>query len=558
MFDWNAVKELGTYLGLGIDDSMVAKLSSNPDNGRLMELLRLSMAGNFRKKYPEDTVDLLVKIITGTDLKRLSCENDRGTAFSRDVFGRLSSTVPWHADEVAYDKAFEEFDVVFQQFIRSFKAAFAGMASALGLKQEKVSLEYAGVKDYLMELKELPCRRLGELSFAHTLQGDPALSGYIGTLLKKYEDKAIARENCQNILEIMNKAAGYPGYYKNMDGQQKFIESRPILLAISELQLYPVKETAKGDLLSALGILLFNVFPAPKLLKFISKFEPSPENDLLSYEYHAILALNYLLYGKMAEAAAYNERALNFAMDEEKRAYTYILGSCIHLNKKDFDEALKALYNCSSVTRDGRLRATALFYMGIIHYEMGNVTDALDCFKKAGTGMEDDLDIMSVCNDIGTCAMVLGDLKEAIKAFESVDSASRFMSNKTAKELKSIAYGNLGIIHMSMRNYDRAMDYYKQALKLDKEAHDKKRAANDLGNIGLALKAGHDNKLALEYFKSSLSVSFSDDYLEGVIFSFDQIEQLMALEGRSEEAEAFKQEVIRRNPGIAKMLKRWT
>jgi tetratricopeptide (TPR) repeat protein len=107
-----------------------------------------------------------------------------------------------------------------------------------------------------------------------------------------------------------------------------------------------------------------------------------------------------------------------------------------------------------------------------------------------------------------------------------------------------------------MASYELAMECFKEALRLDRDTHNKKGLANQLGNIGLALKLKGDYKLALEYFKSSLNVSFIGDYAEGVLFSFSQIEQLMALEGRYGEAESLKQDMIRQNPDIARMLRR--
>jgi tetratricopeptide (TPR) repeat protein len=327
-------------------------------------------------------------------------------------------------------------------------------------------------------------------------------------------------------------------------------------VAISELQLYPVKEPSKADLLSILSILLFNVFPAPKLLKFIARFQPGPENDALQYDYHAILAMNFMLTGKLEEAAAYNEKALKHAGDEEKRAYTHIMDSCIRLKQGNIDEAVNALYRCSALTRDRRMKATALFYQGIIYYEKGSVPEALESFRSARISLDDELDIMNACNNIGACAMLQADLKAAIREFENVEYIGRYMSSKAAKSLKAVAGGSLGLIYFNMSNYDRAIDFFKDTLRLDRELHDKKGAADQLGNIGLALKAKQDYKPALEYFKAALNISFAEDYLEGTLFSFSRIEQLMALEGRYDEAESFKQEVIRRNPDISKMLRK--
>jgi tetratricopeptide (TPR) repeat protein len=555
MNDWDAIRELGIYIGLEIDSRLFEKITSSPKSERSLELLRSSLAGAFRKKYDDKTVELLDGIIFGTDFSLLSGDGEHVEVLSRDVFRRLSWTYR-HDGEMAYQKAFEEFNVYFRYFIRSFRATFKSIVYFLALKKEPVCLKNGGNKDYLMELKELPCRKMGELRFPDMLQTGTALYDYIETLLKKYEGVALEENNCRNILDILGKLSGFPGYFKALSPQQKLIETRPMILAISDLQLYPGKEASKNDLLSALAILLFNVYPTPKLLKFIVKFQPSPENELLSYEYNAILALNYLLWGKPNEAAAFNEKAMGFAADEEKRANTHILSSCIHLGRKDYNAALNALYNCTSLSKDLGLRSSAYFYMGLINYETGNAREALDCFKISAASLEEDTDLMVLCNNIGACTMALGDIKGAVKPFEKAIQTGRSLNSNTAKAYTAIAYGCLGIVRLSMGDYGSAIECCKASLKLHKDLHDKKRSADQLGNIGLALKCAGEYGHALEYFKSSLSVSFSDDYLEGVLFSFDQIEQLMAFEGRFEDAESFRQEVIRRNPGIAKMLKK--
>jgi len=194
--------------------------------------------------------------------------------------------------------------------------------------------------------------------------------------------------------------------------------------------------------------------------------------------------------------------------------------------------------------------------MGIIHYELDHIDDAIWCFKQARVGIDDDIDLMSVCNDLGTCAMVKGDLKAAIRAFEQADELGRLMGSSTAKFLRSVAYSNLGIVHMSMLDYLRATEYFKKALLLSRETHNKISIANQIGNIGLAQKRRLEFGSSLEYFKSALNFSYSIDYPEGVSFAYGQVEQLMALQGSFDEAEAYRQEVIRRNPGIAKMLKK--
>lgn len=548
MCDRDGVKKLAAYLGRDIDDSLLA------GQGRPLDIICGSLKA-FSKNYSQDTVDVIARAIAATDVTTLPGNGPNEEALAQDVFRRLSLELHPQLERDAYEAEFLKFSITFQRFTRWFRAALDAAMYMKGLKNEVIALDNAGARDHISELKELPSRRLGELNFGYRMHGCAAISKYIESLLNKY-GHVISPDNCSNIIGIMNKVSAHPGYFKSMSADQKLVEARPLIVAISELQLYPVKEPAKADLLSALSILLFNVFPAPKLLKFIARFQPSPENDALQYDYNAILAMNFMLAGKLDEASGFNEKALKYAGDEEKRAYTHIMDSCIRLKQGNIDEAVNALYRCSALTRDRRMKATALFYQGIIYYEKGSVPEALESFRSARISLDDELDIMNACNNIGACAMLQGDLKTAIREFENVEYIGRYMSSKAAKFLKSVASSSLGLIYFNMSNYGRAIDFFKDTLRLDRELHDKKGVADQLGNIGLALKAKQDYKTALEYFKAALNISFAEDYLEGTLFSFSRIEQLMALEGRYDEAESFKQEVIRRNPDISKMLRK--
>ncbi len=551
MDSWSIVKNLAVYLGLDIDDRIVSRLASSPGGERFLELIRASTHDVFGRKYLPDEVKSIMRAIVEADLRSFDEDSPRARChlLSKSVYERSIA---------ASGGPFMEFDSVFQDFIRRFKSTLEGIISVLGLANERISLDNTGIKEYLVELKELPCRRLGGLSAGpiYMTKSKVSSSKYIISLLKKYEGIALSSESCNGAIETIDKVSGYTEYFKLLDSEKKLVESRPVLLAISELHRYHENEADKRDMLSALSMLLFNIFPTPKLLKFVAKFEPNPGNDLLSFDHSAFLALNYTLLGRLPEAAIYNERAYNSALDEERRAYTHMLGSCICINRHQYDEAINNLLKCVSLAKDRRIIAVSRFYMGIIHYEMDQIDDAIWCFKQARVGIDDEIDLMSVCNDLGTCAMVKGDMKAAARSFEQVGELGQLKGSNTAKFLTSIAYGNLGIVYMSMPDHLRALEYFKKALILNRETHNKIGLANQLGNIGLALKRKQDFGSALEYFKSALNFSYSIDYPEGVSFAYGQVEQLMALQGTFEEAEAYRQEVIRRNPGISKMLKK--
>lgn len=551
MDGWNVITGLGAYLGLRIDDRATSRIASHPYGKRFLEMVRSLAYGSLGRRYGPEEVETILGALENTDFNAVTTmgETGRPASLARNVFDRSIATT---------GNPYGEFEVVFQEFIGRFMHSLEGIMSILGLTRESISLENTGIQEYLVELKELPCRRLGELNFGdvHQMRTKALTTKHVESLLIKYQGRALSEETVRNVVEIISRVSGYPNYFKTMDSQQKLIEARPVLLALSEMQKYKGDEREKKALLSAMSMLLFNIFPTPKLLKFVAKFEPGPEDEMLYYDHCALMALNYTLLGRLKEAEDYNRLAYHVATDDEKRAYTHMLDSCIYINRRNYDEAINMLHRCVSLTRDKRIKAIAQFYMGIIYYELGDVDMALDCFKRCRPGVEDDIDRMHVCNNIGTCAMVKGDLKTAIRAFEKVDDMGRYMCSITSKALKSVAYGNLGIVHMSMLDYERALEYFKKALVLSRDTHNQRGIANQLGNIGLALKRKLDYAMALEYFKSTLNLSYTIGYPEGVAFAFDQVEQLMALQGLYDEADAYRKEVIKRNPGISKMLKK--
>ncbi len=157
MDSWSIVKNLAVYLGLEIDDRMVSRLASSPGSEQFIKLIRASAYDVFGGKYQPDEVRSIIRAIVETDLRSLNEDrpSERRTSLSKSVYERSIA---------ASGGPFMEFDTVFQDFIRRFRSTLGGIMSVLGLANERISLDNTGIKDYLVELKELPCRRLGGLS----------------------------------------------------------------------------------------------------------------------------------------------------------------------------------------------------------------------------------------------------------------------------------------------------------------------------------------------------------------------------------------------------------
>lgn len=84
------------------------------------------------------------------------------------------------------------------------------------------------------------------------------------------------------------------------------------------------------------------------------------------------------------------------------------------------------------------------------------------------------------------------------------------------KEEKSDILREVGIIFSYLGEFDKALEYYKKALKLYEELGRKERIANQLGNIGIVFNIKGELDKALEYFEKALKLFEESGGKEGI------------------------------------------
>ena len=65
----------------------------------------------------------------------------------------------------------------------------------------------------------------------------------------------------------------------------------------------------------------------------------------------------------------------------------------------------------------------------------------------------------------------------------------------------------IGNVYFKKRDYPKALDYYRRALKISEEINDKRSMSSALGNIGRVYAADSNYKQAMNYFNSVLQQS---------------------------------------------------
>ena len=125
-------------------------------------------------------------------------------------------------------------------------------------------------------------------------------------------------------------------------------------------------------------------------------------------------------------------------------------------------------------------------------------------------------------HNLATAYFRMGNYEKAIPFLQQVINIQK----KTSTIPENYAYelNWLGLLYQNISNYDKALSYYNQALKMPEYKEAKQRYANTLNNIAAVYEKQNKNALALSYLKQSMFIiknvsgETSPDYA-GVIFS---------------------------------------
>ncbi len=104
-------------------------------------------------------------------------------------------------------------------------------------------------------------------------------------------------------------------------------------------------------------------------------------------------------------------------------------------------------------------------------------------------------------NIFGNAAFILCDYEKALEYFLESLRLAEMASNK---KNMSFAMNNIGIIFFRLKKFDKALDYYMRALELKLKTEDKPAISTAYNNIGLVYSNLKEYDKALDYFNMSL------------------------------------------------------
>jgi len=106
--------------------------------------------------------------------------------------------------------------------------------------------------------------------------------------------------------------------------------------------------------------------------------------------------------------------------------------------------------------------------------------------------------------NLGSTYYSLGDYQKAIEYYEQALVISREIGDRHADGIRR---GNLGNVYMDLGQVEKAIEYYEQALVISREIGNRRGEGNRLGNLGNAYRDKGQVEKAIEYHEQALVIS---------------------------------------------------
>lgn len=179
-----------------------------------------------------------------------------------------------------------------------------------------------------------------------------------------------------------------------------------------------------------------------------------------------------VFYNDVQEALDLNERAERESQEleySEGRSQSLLQQSyCLHRLARHA-EALKMSVNCrmlASRANDGKGEANAWKLTGDIHHEIGNLKDALDCYRESVRLAEQLSDRKFLASVLVSLAKSYSDLEDIVESETQYMKALDIFRAEEHRQGEAVCLNNLGALVQESGNYAEALDYLKKALTL--------------------------------------------------------------------------------------------
>lgn len=220
----------------------------------------------------------------------------------------------------------------------------------------------------------------------------------------------------------------------------------------------------------------------------------------------------YRVQGKYDTAKFYYDKTLQLLeVGKSASAYSSVYHSIawLHYELSEYDQALLIIHKSLSLRKqmgDSLLMAECWKFLGATHRSMSSVDSAdyyLTNVKRIATAYADpELMIFYLINE-GELAFAKGDMLNTIKAYQQ---ALEILSQHKFKRYQALTLKRIGQVYDQLDDFERANNYFLQALSLEEELQSVHEVARSYALIGWGYAHQRNYDQADQYAKKSLTI----------------------------------------------------
>lgn len=152
---------------------------------------------------------------------------------------------------------------------------------------------------------------------------------------------------------------------------------------------------------------------------------------------------------------------------------------------------------------------------------------------------------MSILLNLGNAYYSLSQSNNALKNYKAILELSKKITEEDVWKGKVAALGNMGLILKDKGDFDNALKYLKEALKIHREIGDKQGESSVLSNIGLIYSAKGDFDNAIKYHQAALRIAQEIGYQQGESFALGNIGLIYLAKGYLDNALKYLKDALK-------------
>ncbi len=150
--------------------------------------------------------------------------------------------------------------------------------------------------------------------------------------------------------------------------------------------------------------------------------------------------------------------------------------------------------------------ADALSNIGVIHWQMGNFSMALDYHLEALSIYETTGNETGIARSTTNIGIIFSDQSHYEKALEYFFRSLLVYEEEEHQPGMAAVFNNIGMVYEHQGDYDLAEQYHLRSLELKKEMNDEKGMSFSFNNLGLVQQGKMNYEKAMEYFNKALEI----------------------------------------------------